>query len=167
MRVSPAPAELLVSGGPHPEAHGLRRPSPHRQVAVQSRHRGGHGRWIQWHRGVAGVHFVEPGVKVNSAYYCEQAPASPWYTSGAPRGRPAPGLQLTSRCNPAFHLLLATEAAEMPHGRWQALRGVSGTEKNSMTLRAKKDTHKPIQDGRSPSISNGIQSHIVFPIVSR
>ena len=69
MRVSPAPAELQALGGPHQEAHGLRRSSPHRQIAVQSRHHGGHDRLA----GMAsqGVHFVEPGVKVNSAYYCE------------------------------------------------------------------------------------------------
>ena len=50
MRVSPAPTELQVLGGPHTEAHGLRRSSPHRQIAVQSRHHGGHGRRLERHR---------------------------------------------------------------------------------------------------------------------
>ena len=54
-----------------------------------------------------------------------QAPATPWFTSGAPRGRLAPGLQPASRGDPAFHLLLATEAAEVPHGWWRTLRGLS------------------------------------------
>ena len=42
-------------------------------------------------------------------------------------------------------LLSGAQAAAVPGGRWQALRGRSGTEKISMTLRAKKDTHKPKQ----------------------
>ena len=54
-----------------------------------------------------------------------QAPATLWYTSGAPRGHPAPGPQSASRGDPTFHLLLATEAAEVPQGRRRTLRGLS------------------------------------------
>ena len=39
--------------GPRQEAPGLRRPSPHRQIAVQSRHHGGHGRRLERHRFLA------------------------------------------------------------------------------------------------------------------
>ena len=69
MRVPPAPAELQVFSGPHPEAHGLRRSSPHRQVAVQFQ-----ASW--WPRSLDGMAsqactLWNQGVKVNSAYYCE------------------------------------------------------------------------------------------------
>ena len=48
-----------------------------------------------------------------------------WHTCGAPRGHPAPGPQSASPGDPTFHLFLATEAAEVPHGRWRTLRGLS------------------------------------------
>ena len=195
MRVSPASAELQVLGGPHPEAHGLHRPSPHRQIAVQSRHHGGHDRRLERHlrRALCGtrgqgqqrlplrthvaavlmarhprescderavsllreqraqprvglhsrVHSAEQAAQRGAACGASelprsqrvrllpvegqprQAPAALWNTCGAPRGHPAPGLQPASRGDPAFHLLLATEAAAVPQSWWRTLQGLS------------------------------------------